>query len=328
MAMKLITEVELPVIEHKLLPQHRLFFCGSCFSGNIGEKLLNFGFQTVINPLGVLFNPASIRACFQYLHDEREFQPDDFFEDKGIYYSFLLHSKHSGTNLNNLINYVNTELKQKKDFLKQTNFVFITLGTSFVFELKENNQIVANCHKQNPELFNRRMLSVDEVQQEILKTIAIVRSMNPDASIVFTISPIRHWRDGALENQVSKSHLFSALYPLLSTQNLYYFPSYELMMDELRDYRFYADDLIHLSEMAIEYIWEKFQQVFFSPLSADFVNELNKIIRFAAHRPFNPEATVYHKAVANMLENLNRIEQKYGVDLWPIAQKLRTLLHQ
>lgn len=328
MAVKLITDVTIEKSTRQILPQHRLYFCGSCFSNNIGEKFLTYGFQTRINTLGILFNPSSITNCFNYLAEEKKFISSDFFLSKEIWYSYLLHSQHSGTELNKVIEKVNLSIKEDRDFLIQADFIYITLGTSFVFELRDTNQVVANCHKQDAQLFQRRLLSVTETQEKLSETIAQIRKLNVKAQIIATVSPIRHWRDGALQNQVSKSHLFAALYPLIQEGQMHYFPSYEIMMDELRDYRFYNSDMIHLSETAIDYIWDKLKQTYFNEQSFEYIKELSNIIKFTDHKPFNPHSGEYKLSVKKIYENLKKTAQKYDLDLGYLEQKIQNLLNQ
>jgi len=328
MAIKLITEVEIDKSAWHILPNHLLYFCGSCFSSNIGEKFSDYGFQTRINTLGILFNPASVKNCFSYIVEEKKFTEKDFFLSKNIWYSYQLHSQHAGTNLPSVIEKVNLNIKEHRDFLLNADFIFITLGTSFVFEVNETKQVAANCHKQDARIFERRLLSVAETQQNIGETISLIRKLNNKAHIIATVSPIRHWRDGALQNQVSKSHLFAALYPLIQQKELFYFPSYEIMMDELRDYRFYNNDLIHLNTLAIDYIWEKLKQTYFTEYTLEYISEISKILKFIQHRPFNPHSLEYAISLNKIQENLKKTEFKYKVDLKETEQKLLKLLNQ
>ena len=313
--MKLQTEIELFKSPFQINPQSAIFLCGSCFTDNIGEQFKKNGFSTSINPYGVLFNPVSIEKCLDNIVNERVFTASDFFISNELWNSYDLHSQFSSINLDESLKNINDTVIQQNIFLKQANFAFLTFGTSFVFEHVEGKRLVANCHKQASKLFSRNLLSVEQIKESIDKSIRHLKTINPTIKIVLTISPVRHWRDGAFQNQVSKSHLFTALYQIVSTNKAVYFPSYELVMDEMRDYRFYADDMLHINKLAIEYIWEKLVYVFFSKSSLEFTKEVQKIEKTLNHKPFNKQNSNYKDLLFKNIEKLISLEKKYRVNL-------------
>lgn len=285
---------------------------GSCFAENIGRRLIENKFSVNVNPFGVLYNPASIGQAIGILRENKTFTEADIFQHQGVYRTYLHHSEFSSADKDNFLQTINESREKASDDLKKAEVLLITLGTAYVFDLKETGQVVANCHKQPSNIFNHRKLSVDEIVFSWTKLIEESLSINPELKILFTVSPIRHWKDGAHNNQLSKAILLLAIDELISKfSNLYYFPSYEIVLDELRDYRFYAEDMIHPNEVAIRYIWDIFTDTYFDEETKNICKQWQNISRAISHRPFN-EGTEEHKQfLKQTLLKVNSLRNKY-----------------
>lgn len=289
----------------------KIMMFGSCFSEHIGNKLNSLKFNVSNNPLGILFNPCSILATIQRIATKQLFTEQDIFCREGIWNSFHLHSRFAQLSAQEYLNNANAQLVSAHEFLKKTSHLFITLGTAWIYELAEDGTIVANCHKENKDKFSRRRLSVEECIETLQKTIDTVHDIQPNIQITFTVSPIRHWKDGAHGNQISKSTLLLAI-EMIQEKNpsVQYFPAYEIMMDELRDYRFYAEDLLHPNNMAIQYLWECFVESRIASHTQEEMNLVERLISAVNHRPFNPESESYRKFKAKTLELIGEMEKK------------------
>lgn len=289
----------------------RSFFIGSCFSTNISDKFRYYKFETEANPFGVLYNPASIRQALELISSGRKIINEDFFREEDIYKSFLFHSQWAGMDINELVHRVNDKIAQTYQFLKQTKWFFVTLGTSYVYEFKSNSEIVANCHKQNADLFTHRMLSVEEVLQYIEKISSLIYKLSPEANLVFTVSPVRHLKQGASLNQLSKATLIVALNQYLAKNaNAYYFPSYEIFNDELRDYRFYADDMTHPSGLGIEHIWKRFSEIFFDDQTQKLITRIGEIKSACEHKVFFPGSKAYQTFKTKTLQKIEKLSKE------------------
>jgi len=266
----------------------KVLLLGSCFAENIGEKLTYFKFQSTVNPFGILFHPKAIESCISNVINSKSYSNDDVFYHNERWHCFETHSKLSNPNKEELLADLNTNVKQTKAQIKSATHVIITLGTSWVYRYIESDTIVANCHKIPQKKFLKELLSVDEVVQSLGAIVALVKLENPDVVIIFTVSPIRHARDGYVESNLSKSHLISGIHQVLDEkQNVSYFPSYEIMMDELRDYRYYAEDMLHPNQTAIHYIWERFKSGWISESIEQTLKLVDAIQKGLSHRPFN-----------------------------------------
>lgn len=285
---------------------------GSCFSSNIGDKLVSSKFNCVVNPYGVLYNPASIASVLNKLlnaelHDER-----DIFMHDELWNSWMHHGSFSTPSKEDLLTNINDVLQATRKQMKTLNALFLTFGTSWVYQLKEENRVVANCHKVPERNFNRYKLSVQEIlliYQELIDRLIL---QNKELKIIFSISPIRHIRDGLVENQLSKATLLVATHELcrLYPSNCFYFPSYEIMVDELRDYRFYTDDMVHPTTMAINYLWEQFKSVFFEKETIDLILACEKIFKDLNHRPLKPNSNQYIRFLEHLVEKMEQITKK------------------
>lgn len=287
----------------------KILSLGSCFSENIGGKLTYYKFPAVINPFGILYNPESIANSINFLLENKQFVKSDLFEHKGVWNSFYHHSRFSDTDKNSCLKNINNSINRASEHLKEIQFLLITFGTSWVYEYKQNGKIVSNCHKISSKEFNRNKLTVNQIVERYKSIIKELQSNNNNINIVFTVSPIRHLKDGVAQNQLSKSTLILAAHELVNEfENVSYFPSYEIMMDDLRDYRFYNDDMTHPSPIAINYVWNKFKETYIHQNSNSLMKDVDKINQAMQHRPFQPESEEHQKFLKGILKQIEKIE--------------------
>lgn len=309
--MEFRTKVELPVKGPKLQHADKLMIWGSCFSEHIGNLLTENKFTCDVNPFGVLYNPMSIAASIQCLLKKTLYSPKDLQHTEETWYSLMHHSSFSASSPDECLEKINDRICKGHENLLQADWILITWGSSFVYTWKENGEIVGNCHKLPTRLFERRMVSVEEITTTYIPLLQQLHTLRPHLQCLFTVSPIRHLKDGLHGNQLSKANLLLAADKICQELDFcHYFPSYEIMMDELRDYRFYADDMMHPSPLAIEYIWECFSNCYFTPSTLSFLKEWDKIRRGLAHRPFNPETEAYQTFLSQILLKLEELKEK------------------
>ena len=245
------TQIPISKSIHPIDYNSKIVSLGSCFAENMGEKFNYFKFENTINPFGIIFNPVSIEKIIEKAINGIAFTEKDVFFYNERWHCFDVHSDLSNANKEELLGNLNQILQATNKQLQEASHVIITYGTSWIYRENESNEIVANCHKVPQKQFSKELLSTEIIRESIEKTIDLIHSANPNCSIIFTVSPVRHIKDGFVENQLSKAHLISAIHSVLNSDhcklNTEYFPSYEIMMDELRDYRFYAEDMLHPS---------------------------------------------------------------------------------
>ena len=315
--MNLFTEVKIPKSNINLSYKSKLMFVGSCFADNISAYFENAKFSCLTNPFGTLYNPISINALFDMIINRKEFVNDDFFYSRGMYSSYLLHSDLSNKDIHTAVADTNKALTESYNYLQQASILFITLGTAWVYYLNENGKAVANCHKQNPKLFTRKLLTVEESSAALHKICTNVLSFNPDIRIVLTVSPIRHIADGATDNSLSKSTLLLSVNQIVSTfASVEYFPSYEIMIDELRDYRFYSENLTHPSKMAEQIIFEKLLSTFCSKAVVNQITLVQNFMKSANHKIISPESPETKQFATAQLQRAMQLESQIsGLDL-------------
>ncbi|MFH1198148.1 MAG: GSCFA domain-containing protein [bacterium] len=305
---EIIPDISTIPIEH----HHKILTIGSCFAENIGEYFFYYKFDVLSNPFGVLYNPVSIFNGIKILSDEKMFTEKDLIFDQDEWHSFYHHSDFSHHDKQKCLDKINSGIKRTKEFLTSSDYFIITYGTAFVFEHKERGIIVSNCHKIPGNQFNRYLLSFEDTKQRIDRTINLLKEINSKLKIILTISPVRHWRDGAVDNQLSKSILFLALHESIKgKENCFYFPSYEIVMDDLRDYRFYKQDMLHPNNIATDYIWDKFSGTFLSEGCLKIITEVKKIIQAAEHRPRNTNSPKHKEFAASMIKLIDTLEKKH-----------------
>ena len=290
--MKLQTNISIKQQADNLIDYHsKILLLGSCFSENIGNKLSYYKFQSKQNPFGILFHPKAIENLISRAIKEELYTEKELTFNNERWHCLDAHSSLSAADKNVLLKNLNSALIHTKKQLKEATHVFITLGTSWVYRYSETNAIVANCHKIPQKEFSKELLSVAEVSKILEQCIALLKSINKTVSVTFTVSPVRHLKDGFIENTRSKAHLIAAIHTVINSENnTYYFPSYEIVMDELREYRFYNEDMLHPNTTAINYIWGKFVFSWFSREAQDTMQEVETVQRGISHRPFNEKS--------------------------------------
>ena len=313
--MSFFTEINIPEFPSKLDYSKSMMLMGSCFTENIGQKLLDLKFKVNMNPFGILYNPESIANSLKILLEKRIFTEKDLFKDHGLWNSFYHHSRFSDIDLDTALQKINERIAGSNEFLKTADFLIITFGTAWVYELKETGTIVSNCHKVPASEFERFRLGIYEITETYRELLEQIWKINPGLKVIFTVSPIRHWKDGAVENQLSKATLLLVIDQLIrgfGDQGCAYFPSYEIVMDELRDYRFYAEDMLHLSPVATDYIFDRFTKVMVSAESIEISGQVSKITKAILHRPFNPQSVEYKKFLRSNLNEISRLESRFS----------------
>ncbi|MFC4221190.1 GSCFA domain-containing protein [Flagellimonas marina] len=313
--MKLQTTVPLKKTENPVDYKSKLLLMGSCFVENMGGKLDYFKFQQLQNPFGILFHPLAIENLVARSLENRPYTEAEVFESDGIWHCFDAHSDLRSKNPEVLLQLLNQRLNETKAALTNASHVIITLGTAWVYWHKATNKIVANCHKVPQKEFTKELLPIEVVATSLQNMVEKVAEVNPEAQLIFTISPVRHLKDGFVENQQSKAHLISAVHKVLSpraqSRGLNYFPAYEIMMDELRDYRFYGKDLVHPNALAVAYIWEKFKSVWIDEGYYSVMEEVDSIQKGLLHRPFNPDSAAHQKFETSLRSKITYLQEKY-----------------
>jgi hypothetical protein len=306
------TIIEPIASEHRIGYESPILFMGSCFTENIGNKMLELKFPALVNPFGVLYNPASVRSSLEVLLDTRDFNENDLLYHNNRWLSFYHDTEFSDENKDECLKKINTSVNQARKQLQNASYLIITFGTAWVYQYKETGKVVSNCHKIPAKEFERVKLGVEDVFVQWAKLLNRVEDLNPDLKIIFTVSPVRHWKDGAVQNQLSKSTLILAINQLKKIfDNVEYFPAYEIMMDDLRDYRFYADDMLHPSSVAVDYIWEHFSKTYFENETNIIANEVKQIVQAQNHRPFNPESKDYIKFVDQLESKKKDLNKRF-----------------
>ncbi len=309
----MILQTRIPLKQQQYNPinyQSKILLLGSCFSENISNNLSYYKFQTVQNPFGILFQPKAIERLVLNSINEKKYLENELFLHNEQWHSFDTHSLLSSSSKELVIKNLNQAISLTHGTLKDTSHVIITLGTAWVYRYIEDDQLVANCHKVPQKKFLKEILSINDITESLDALVSLIRSVKHDASIIFTVSPVRHLKDGFVENQRSKSHLNAAIHEVVNERkNIHYFPSYEIMMDELRDYRFYKEDMIHPNKVAINYIWERFKSVWISEDTESTMKTVDTIQKGLSHRPFNPNSEE-HKAFLKKLEQKVKLLQE------------------
>lgn len=306
------TQVELPKKETEIRHSDRIMLFGSCFAENIGNLLLTNKFRCDVNPFGILYNPLSVARAIHQILADKTYTAENLFCSAGRWHSFMHHSAFSEASPEECVTHINSRLERASADLPHLDWLLITWGTAWVYTLKETGEVVGNCHKQPDRLFSRRLLGVEEIVQVYTVLLEEIRKVNPDIKVMFTVSPIRHIKDGLHGNQISKSTLLLAVHALQQRlRNCFYFPSYEIIMDELRDYRFYADDMLHPSILAVSYLWECFAESYFSQETCEILKEWEGIRKALNHKPFDAHSETYRNFLTQIVLKINRLKEKF-----------------
>ena len=316
------TEFHIPRSKALIDLQDEIITMGSCFSDTIGSRLKDHKFRINPNPFGTVFNPVSLCRLIDTSLNSSEVSPDELIQNGEIFYHFDLHSDFSSTDPHELTVSINGQRENVRNGLVNSQWLILTLGTAWVYEHKESDKLVSNCHKFPSEHFTKRLLSLEEISNALEQTLGSLKSENPSLNLLLTLSPVRHSKDGMEANQISKSILRLAIQEMVDLhEDVYYFPAYELLLDDLRDYRYYGRDLVHPSEEAIDYIWGKFIHSFMEKESLEFIERWKKIRAALEHKPFHPETKAHQDFLKKTLEDLHELSS--WVDLGQEIDQLK-----
>lgn len=309
--MELRTTFSIDPSPYKITYNDKVMFIGSCFASSIGSRMEMGRMPVLINPAGAVFNPVSVCNTLDTITTGRKLNQNDLFYHDGAWLSLLHYTDFSGEDPIKVLEKINLNSAEALNFLKSAKFLFVTLGTARVYRLKKTGQIVSNCHKIPSDQFEPELLTVDNVIKLWEQQLDRLNTLFPDLKVIFTISPVRHWKDGAHGNQVSKSVLFLAVEELLKhSVSPHYFPAYELVMDDLRDYRFYNDDMLHPSPLAINYIWDAFSGCYMEKTTLNTWNEVVKITKACNHRLHTDSRIKTESFASRMLSRISEIEAR------------------
>lgn len=285
---------------------------GSCFVEEMGQRLRDLKFSIQFNPQGIVFNPASVALSLERMLVPKIYQAEELFQHQGLWHSFDHHGRFSSPSSEDTLHHIYQAQSQGQIQLQKASVLMLTLGSANVWQHLTRERIVSNCHKLPGSMFQRKRLSVAEIVETLSKNIQEILILRPAVNIILTVSPVRYLREGLLENTRSKATLLLAVEQLCQQfDRVHYFPAYELVMDDLRDYRFYAEDLAHPSSLATHYIWDYFKQSFFAPEVLNQLQDLEKLKQASLHRPLRPESASHQQFIAQQLEYIQRLEHKY-----------------
>ena len=308
------TTVDVQPSETKITYSDSAMFIGSCFAAYIGEQMKIRKMPAMINPSGTVYNPESILTAINDIVSNKRTVIGDLYNFNGVWISFNHYTDFSSDDPDKLLDKINEQNEKSFNFLKNASFLFITFGTARVYRFKKTGAIVSNCHKIPSVDFDSELLSVESIVEKWRSVLDRLSAFNPELKVIFTISPVRHWKDGAYGNQLSKSVLFLAVDKLLKHKTKpSYFPAYEIQMDDLRDYRFYADDMLHPSSAAVDYIWEKFSEIYFDKPTVELQLSVQKITKAVEHKIMTDSKIKKKMFAEKILKQINDITQKINL---------------
>ncbi|WP_333663190.1 GSCFA domain-containing protein [Chishuiella changwenlii] len=308
--MQFRTTFQISPSDEKINHQQKILTIGSCFSDEIGNRLLYSKFNGLINPFGTIFNAISIQNLIRRSISEEYYKETDVHQNGEQFFCFDVHSSFNALSKEKVVEHLNSTIKEVHHFIHSCDVIMITLGTSWVYNLSSENKIVANCHKVEAKQFDKTLLSTEDNYNALSLIVEDLIQLNSTIKIITTVSPVRHIKDGMTENNVSKARLIDALYQLNSNyKQVDYFPSYELVLDDLRDYRFFKEDMIHPTEQAVDYIWEKFGETFFNSSTQTIIQKINKIQSALHHRPFNETSESHQKFLKKIIAMIEELEK-------------------
>jgi len=348
--MDIFTHIDIPKSSVQLTHQHKIMLLGSCFADNIGALLRHDKFDVMVNPFGTLYNPASIAVHLWRCISQKEYTPSspevfcsqgpvcENTANSGFFFSWLHHSSFSASTEEELCQRIQAAQEAASRRLREADWLIVTFGSSYIYRLKETGMLVANCHKQPDVLFSRTRLPACDIADQWTPLLEMLHSINPRLRVLFTVSPIRHRRDGFHQNQLSKAELLLAIDQILATVNrnpfpsevnpesrycvTSYFPSYEILMDELRDYRFYADDMLHPSSLAVDYIYERFADTYINKEEQQLSKQCRDIHVALAHRPIHPEDPSRLQFVEKIIQKIQHIQSLHPYINWDAELEL------
>lgn len=309
--MKFRTEIPPIKPPFEINHRHKVLLMGSCFSENIGRKLIDTGFDVCSNPFGIVFNPISIFNQINMILLKKFVNDDDFFLSEGVWKSFLFHSDMNGVILEDTLFNVNNIINKSYEFIKEMDYLVLTFGSSYAFKHIVSNILVANNQKQASSEFLPLKIDPEEIVSGFNEMIDKMLIINDKLKIILTVSPVRHLRYGAIENNRSKARLFNAIEKIENREQVFYYPAFELLMDDLRDYRFYSNDLIHPSDQALQYIWDNFSNTFFNHDTLKINEEIDELRKSLNHRPFFEHTDAYVKFRTDLELRIDKFKENY-----------------
>lgn len=307
------TSISAPSYPFEIDHKDKISSIGSCFAEHMSNFLSNYKYHCFSNPFGIQYDPISIGNSLRFLIDNQQFNSDDLFIHEGKWHSFNHHSRFSHPDQETVLSNINNKIESHGLQLRKSKLLILTFGTAFVFKHKTQHRIVANCHKLPADLFDRFMLRPKTIIESLSTVFEALNTLNPAIQILLTVSPVRHIKDGMIDNQRSKSSLLLSVASLSAAFDfVHYFPSYEMMMDDLRDYRFYEEDMIHPNVTAIKYIWSHFSKSILSKASLQLHPRIEKIKAACAHRPFHPDTPEHQKFLNTQFQKIKNLQKAYS----------------
>ena len=304
--------INIPTLNPSISYTDSILLIGSCFTEHIGNHLMNVKFNALQNPNGILFDPMSVCYSLNSYIESKQYTEDDLFYLNECWHSWHHHSRFSNIDKVACLNNINAAQKEAHNFLKNTNWLIVTLGSSFSYQLVEEGRFVANCHKAPAQTFNKHLCTIEETITAFDNVLYKLFYLNPDIRILFTISPVRHIRDGVTENNRSKARLIETVHHLVNKfDKLHYFPAYELVIDVLRDYRFYDIDMAHPNYAATQFVLEKFSETCMNKETRELMEMIKKITIARNHKPFNPQSQQHKKFLENFLQQTQELQKQY-----------------
>jgi hypothetical protein len=317
--MKFHYEFDIKPLAKPINHQHKLLLVGSCFTENIGEKLCKHKFKVLENPNGILFNPVSVAEAVINIVENKQYTAEDLFHHNEAWHSWQHHSRFSGLSVEDALHKIDTSTAEAHAYIKKADYLLVTLGSAWIYTLTDKaanakvGTVAANNHKAPADWFERRLMDIGQVITVLGTMLDRLGAINPNINVIFTISPVRHLREGVVDNNRSKAVLITAVHHLIDKlSKLYYFPAYELVIDDLRDYRFYAEDLVHPNYHATQYVWEKFVNACMNEDTKKLMEEIALINLAFNHKAFNPTSEQHKKFMASYLEKTKLLQQQYG----------------
>lgn len=297
----------------KISYRHKILLAGSCFAENMGELMKENKLNTFTNPNGIVYNPISIASQLSRCIEGREYQENELFQHNELWNSWQHHGQYSSTDKASILNLINQDFGNAKDYLISGDWLIITFGSAYVYKLKDTGEAVANCHKYPNSEFIKELLTVDEIVNTWQELIIQLKAKNPKLKIIFTVSPVRYMRDGLVNNNRSKAILLQAVHQLCDAyEHINYFPAYELVMDDLRDYRFFTQDLVHPNAQAIQYVWEKFMEAIFEDEAKTIYSKIHPLVTASKHKVLNEGTEAHQKFLVAHLKKAEKLQAEYS----------------
>lgn len=310
--MKLLLDIKITEPATKIDYRDKILLTGSCFTEHIGDSLADLKFQVLQNPNGIVFDPLTVASSITSYIENKKYTDEELFYLNELWQSWQHHSCYSGPQREEVIQSINDSQDRSHQFLNDAKWLIITLGTSYSYRLNDSSLPVANCHKAPSAWFTKHMMTIDETVSALDTCLYRLFQFNNNINIIFTVSPVRHIRDGIVENNLSKARLLESVHHLAKKfDRIYYFPSYEIVIDVLRDYRFYDIDLVHPNYQATAYVIEQFMKYFVNESSVELSKEIEKIINARKHKPFQPATTAHKKFLQLQAERTRALMESY-----------------